>query len=383
MRRPEDVLFDHTSWHSEPEFRTTRFHEGLFQPDGSPTVRDPSQELSARELRRRLGVTLPDWMLPTAFVPLETLPLTSNGKVDRGALPAPERAIQNASLQHVAPRDDVERRVTAVWSEVLGLERIGVLDDFFDLGGDSLMAGQVAVRLRREFGVNLPLHHLFEAPTVEAVARALSTQPRRNGSGGDVDMASIAKRVAGMPKQRREQLAALLRERRRQDGGHGGSSESIPRRAPEDPAPLSFPQQRLWFLDQLHPGRHTYNAALPMRLTGPLDDSALERAMQAIVDRHEALRTTFRADDGLPELNLLESARVPFLRGDVEGLPAERREQAAQLLLGKGVRKPFDLSADVMMRGVLVRISEQEHLFAVVAHHIACDGWSRRSSSVS
>ena len=376
-REGEDVPFDHTSLHSEPEFRATPFHERLLLADGHPRIRDDAATLSSRELRARLGSRLPDWMLPTAFVPLPSLPLTSNGKVDRAALPAPAHAIQDSSLEYVAPRSDVERRVAAIWSEVLGVERIGVHDDFFDLGGDSLMAGQVAVRLRRDLDANLPLHHLFEAPTVEAVARAVSAQSPRNGSAGKAEMESLAKRLGGLPKQRREQLAALLRERRQEGARPPATPESIPRRLPGDPAPLSFSQQRLWFLDQLHPGRHTYNAALPMRLTGPLDDSALERAMQATVDRHEALRTAFSAEDGLPELRLLENARAPFLRGDVGEIPAEKREQAAALLLRKGVRRPFDLAADVMMRGVLIRISEQEHLFAVVAHHIACDGWSK------
>ena len=372
-----DVAFDHTSLHSEPEFRATAFFERLMLPDGHPKVRDDAQALSARELRSHLAATLPDWMLPTAFVPLEELPLTGNGKVDRAALPAPRRAIRDATLQYVAPRDEAERRVAEIWSKVLGIDRIGVHDDFFDLGGDSLMAGQVAVRLRRDFETNLPLHHLFEAPTVEAVTRSLSGSPLRR-SAGKAEAESIAKRVAALPEDRREQLAELLRERREGGGGNArGLPESIPRRVPGDPSPLSFPQQRLWFLDQLHPGRHTYNAALPMRLGGDLDIAALERAMQKIVDRHEALRTTFRAEDGLPELNLLDDASVPFLRGDVSELAEDKRERAAKLLLERAVRRPFDLSTDVMMRGVLIRIGERDHLFAIVAHHIACDGWSK------
>ena len=213
------------------------------QPDGHPRVEDDASSLSARELRRGLRTSLPDWMLPTAFVPLDALPLTSNGKVDRAALPAPERAIQDSSLEYVAPRDERERSIAAIWSEVLGVDRIGVQDDFFDLGGDSLMAGQVAVRLRRAFKVNLPLHHLFEAPTVEAVARALSTgPPRRNGAEGKAaDSAEIAKRLAEMPAAARRRLAARLRERRRGREGQAQQLEAIPRREPGDPAPLSFP----------------------------------------------------------------------------------------------------------------------------------------------
>ncbi len=372
----EDVPFDHTAWHSEAVFRASPFFERLLQADGQPRIRDAVQAPGARELRARLKRTLPDWMLPTAFVPMPSLPLTGNGKLDRAALPSPQRALEGTSPQYLAPRTDLEQGIVAIWSEVLGLKRVGVRDDFFELGGDSLMAGQVAVRLRLEFGVELPLHHLFEAPTVEAVAQTISAQPRQRDRLGDADKAALAKRLEALPEGRREQLAALLRERREQ-GGHRGTPDSIPRRRQGDPAPLSFPQQRLWFLDQLYPGRHTYNSALPMRLTGELDVAALERSMQAIVDRHEALRTTFRAEDGLPELHLLENARAPFLRGDVSAQPAADRERAALELLGKAVRRPFDLSADVTMRGVLVRLSEQEHLFAIVAHHISCDGWSK------
>jgi amino acid adenylation domain-containing protein len=373
----EDVPFDHTAWHSEEVFRASPFFERLLQADGKPRVRDAIQAPSARELRARLKRTLPDWMLPTAFVPMQSLPLTSNGKLDRAALPSPQSALRDTSPPYLGPRTDLEQGIAAIWSEVLGLQRVGVRDDFFELGGDSLMAGQVAVRLRLEFGVELPLHHLFEAPTVEAVAETISSQPRRRGHLADADKAALAKRLEALPEGRREQLAALLRERRKQGGGRGGTPASIPRRGPGDPAPLSFPQQRLWFLDQLYPGRHTYNSALPMRLTGELDVGALERSMQAIVDRHEALRTTFRAEDGLPELHLLEKARAPFLRGDVSAQPAADRQQAALELLGKAVRRPFDLSTDVTMRGVLVRLAEQEHLFAIVAHHISCDGWSK------
>ncbi len=252
-----------------------------------------------------------------------------------------------------------------------------MLEDFFELGGNSLMAGQVAVRLRRDLGADVPLHQLFEAPTVEAVAHALAVPQRRNGSRGADERAKLRARLAALPARRREQLAALLADRREQGRAGGSPVESIPRRAPDDPAPPSFPQQSLWFLDQLHPGRHTYNASLPMRLRGAVDAAALRSAMQAIVERHEALRTTFRAEDGLPKLHVMRDVRAPFLRGDVSELAPELRERAGRLLLLRAVRRPFDLAAEVMMRGVLIKLADEEHLFAVIAHHIACDGWSK------
>jgi hypothetical protein len=259
---------------------------------------------------------------------------------------------------------------------VLGFEHVGVRDDFFELGGDSLMAGQVASRLRCDLRVDVPLHQLFRTPTIEAVAEVVE---RRRGSRVPRPVPSgLRRRLDGLRPEQRAQLAESLRRGRAAGREEGVPDlESIPRRAPGDPRPLSFPQQRLWFLDQLHPGSHVYNAALPMRLRGPLDVEALERAMQAVVDRHEALRTTFRDDDGLPSLHLLEEPVAELAVHDVTPLPVERRERAGALLLAREMRRPFSLADDVMMRGGLVRVGEDDHVFAIIAHHIACDGWSK------
>jgi amino acid adenylation domain-containing protein len=369
----EDVAFDHTAWHSEPVFRGEPFFERLF-PAGSPRVREVAHGPTGRELRGRLRDTLPDWMLPSAFVELTELPLSANGKVDRSALPSPQRTPLEGASEYLAPRTELERRIARIWTQVLGIERIDVREDFFELGGDSLSAGQVAVRLRRELGVELPLHHLFEAPTIEAVAATLARASGRARERSAVEMERLAARVVALPSQRRARLAELLRERRERAAPQ---LEPIPRRRPGDPAPLSFPQQRLWFLDQLYPGRHTYNASLPMRLRGDLDGDALARAMQLVMDRHEPLHTVFRASDGLPELHVLTDARLQFVRADVRELPPEKRERAALLLLGRQLRRPFDLARDPLMRGALFQIAPDEHLFAIVAHHIACDGWSK------
>jgi amino acid adenylation domain-containing protein len=360
----DDVPFNFTAWHSEPEFRATPFFERLF-PDGRARIQDAAHEPTARELRARLREELPAWMLPSAVVSIDALPLTPNGKVDRAALPAPDRARLDDDEDLVAPRTELEERVAAVWSAVLGIERLSVHDDFFDLGGDSLMAGQVAARLRRELGVDVPLHHLFEAPTIEAVARTLDS------ARAPADPA-LTERLGKLSPKQRELLAARLKDRQREQ------EDRISPRVPGDPAPLSFSQQRLWFLDQLHPGNHVYNAALPMRLRGPLDPDALERAMQGVVDRHEALRTTFRIDaDGAPYLHMLDEAQLELVREDVVRLPDGKRERAAELLLARELRRPFDLANDVMIRSTLIRTGEDEHVFAIIAHHIAADGWSK------
>jgi len=367
-----DVAFDHTAWHTEPVFRASAIHRRLF-PDGPrPVVRDV--QATPAELRSRLRDEIPAWMVPSALVVLDQLPLTPNGKVDRAALPSPDFGRQPGDAPRLAPRTQLESRIAAIWSEVLGVEEIGVRDDFFEMGGDSLMAGQVAARLRRDLLVDIPLHQLFHTATIESVA--VVVDDGRGPERGTTASAALERRLEQLPEKRRAQLVELLRRRR--VAAPPANLQSIPRRQPGDPAPLSFSQQRLWFLDQLHPGSHVYNAALPMRLRGPLDIDALERSMQFVVDRHEALRTTFRAPQGVPHLHMLEHPRVTLTRHDMgHGADPQRRERAARLLLAQEIRRPFDLAEDVMMRGVVVQLDPTDFMFAIIAHHIACDGWSK------
>ncbi|WP_164021935.1 condensation domain-containing protein, partial [Pyxidicoccus trucidator] len=199
---------------------------------------------------------LPEYMVPSAFVQLEALPLTSHGKVDRKALPAPEAP--DSSRHYLAPRTQAEAKLAALIAAVLRLPRIGVHDDFFALGGHSLLATQVVSRVRSELGVELPLRALFEAPTVEALARRVEKEER---------------------------------------------SDSLPltRVAREGALPLSFAQQRLWFLDQLRPGDASYNIPAALRIEGALDVEALRRAFEELVRRHEALRTTLSTLQGSPQ----------------------------------------------------------------------------------
>ena len=365
------VAFDHTAWHTEPVFRASAVHRRLF-PDGPrPKIREGHAPTSST-LRARLRETLPEWMVPSAFVSIDRLPLTANGKLDRAALPRPDTSRNGLREETIAPRSEIEGQIAGIYAEVLGLERIGVREDFFELGGDSLAAGQVAARLRRDLSVDVSIRQLFRTPTIEAVAQVVAA--RRAGQIDRGRDGAIARRFTSLSRERRAQLAEMLRRRR---VNRYRESAPIPRRAPGDPAPPSFQQQRLWFLDQLHPGNPVYNAALPMRLRGPLDVGALERAMQAVVDRHEALRTTFRANNGLPELHVLKDPVVELVRHDTGHLAAPERESAAELVLQREMRRPFVLSEDVMMRGAVVRLAEQDHLFAIIAHHIACDGWSK------
>ncbi|HEX2189372.1 MAG TPA: amino acid adenylation domain-containing protein, partial [Longimicrobiaceae bacterium] len=201
-------------------------------------------------LRAALRARMPEYMVPSAFVVLEALPVTPNGKVDRAALPAPDASAEREGA-YVPPRTPAEEVLAGIWAEALGVERVGVEDDFFDLGGHSLLATRVASRVREAFRAELPLRALFEAPTVA-------------------------------------ELAARIEAER-----SAGSAPAVPPlvRAPRDgPLPLSFAQQRLWFLDRLEPGSTAYNLPLPLRLRGALDARVLERALGEVVRRHEALR---------------------------------------------------------------------------------------------
>ncbi|PJM91998.1 non-ribosomal peptide synthetase [Streptomyces sp. CB01373] len=279
---------------------------------------------SSAELRAHLRERLPEYMVPSAFVMLDALPLTANGKLDHRALPAPDLAPAATAR---APRSPQEQILCELFAEVLGVASAGVEDDFFDLGGHSLLATRLAARIRATLGVEMPLRTLFEAPTPAGLAAAL---------------------VAAGPAQ-----AALARRER---------PEAIP---------LSFAQRRLWFLHQLEGAGANYHISLAWRLSGDLDRRALEAAVADVVARHESLRTVFPAVDGVPYQQVLDvvAARPRLLvsRTTEAELPAAMAEAKAQR---------FDLSVDVPLRAGLFELAADEHVFQVVLHHIAGDGWS-------
>jgi amino acid adenylation domain-containing protein len=290
------------------------------------------------ELREHLSKRLPEYMLPTSFVLLEELPLLVNGKVDRKALPAPDSAALSGARVYVAPRTPTEELLAGIWSEVLGVERVGAEDNFFDLGGHSLLATQVVTRVREALGVELPMRSMFESPTVGGLASSVE-QLRLEGQGVN--------------------LPPLMRVER---------AENLP---------LSYTQQRLWFLDQLTPGTPLYNVPAAIRLDGHLNITALENSLAEIVRRHEVLRTTFKTGGAGQPVQLIHPPRhEALLVVDLSELPdPERRMQARQLALDEA-RRPFDLSKGPLMRTTLVRLSEDEHIALFTMHHIVSDAWS-------
>src|SRR6185369_6227096 len=265
------------------------------------------------EMLRSLRERLPDYMVPAVFVALDSLPLTPNGKVDRKALPAPDW--QGFVEDYQAPRTPIEETLAGIWGEVLGLERIGISDRFFDRGGHSLLATRVLSRIREAFGIEIPLRDLFEAPALSDLAAR-------------VDSALRAGALSAAPP--------LV---------------PVPR---EGPLPLSFAQQRLWFIDRFQPGGALYNMPVALRIEGPLSAEVLSRCLGEVTRRHEALRTVFAMQDGAP-VQVVQPAQ-PFLLPLVDLSRQPDPAGHAGVLAQEEARRPFDLARGPLLRGVLLRL---------------------------
>jgi amino acid adenylation domain-containing protein len=288
------------------------------------------------DLRKFLAQQLPEYMVPAVFTVLDALPLTPNGKVDRSALPAPDAERRDDAATYTPPRNPVEEIIAATWAEVLRLPQVGIHDNFFEIGGHSLLATQVASRLRERLDAAFPLRLVFEYPT-----------------------------VAG--------LAASIRDVRA-----AGNESALPQigAAPADvPLPLSFAQQRLWFLDQMESGT-AYNIQIALRLNGDLNVEALERSVNAIVERHEALRTSFPVQNGRPQQVVAPSLHVPLSLVDLTVLGADDREREARRLATAEGQRTFDLVSGPVIRTTLLRLTPQQHVLLLSIHHIVADGWS-------
>ncbi|HYO51728.1 non-ribosomal peptide synthetase, partial [Archangium sp.] len=297
----------------------------------------PGSSPEVGQLRGFLKERLPEYMVPSAFVMLEALPLMPSGKVDRKALPAP-RSVAGSELSGVeAPRTPIEELLAGMWAQVLGVERVGPYDSFFELGGHSLLATQVVSRIRSAFQVEVPLRDVCEAPTV----------------------AELAMRVE----------AALQR----------GQGPQVPPLQPvtrEGELPLSFAQQRLWFVSRLEPGNAAYNILAVLHLEGTLDVPALEHGLAGIVRRHESLRTTFSSIEGRPLQVIAPSWAVTLEQVDLRSMPEAERLPEARRRVGEEGERPFDLERGPLLRALLVRLGEREHVLLLAMHHIVSDGWS-------
>jgi acyl carrier protein len=299
--------------------------EGRFQFPCAPLLRSFLQE------------KLPDYMVPSAFVQLEALPLTPNGKVDRRVLPAPEQVDTELAGTSVTPRTPSEEILAGIWAQVLGLEQVGIHDNFFELGGHSLLATQVISRLRKTFQIELPLRCLFESPTVAGLAQSLETATRTD-----------------------QGLKVPLIEPVPRDGN----------------LPLSFAQQRLWFLNQLAPDSPFYNIPAAVRLRGSLNVTMLQSSINAIVQRHESLRATFITVDGQPFQVIAPTLTLTLSVVDLQDLPETEQQQQVQQLATKEAQRPFALDKGPLLRVTLLQLSAADHVMLFTMHHIISDGWS-------
>ncbi len=290
---------------------------------------------NAEELRALLRERLPEYMVPAVFVVMDAFPLTANGKLDRRALPVYDRSRSERDEKFVATRTPTEDLLTQIWSQVLGLERIGIYDNFFRLGGHSLLATQVVSRIRQAFQVEMPLRRLFETPTVASLAESID-----------------------------------------RDGGAGLQVPPIVPIIRDGDLPLSFAQQRIWFIDQLEPGNSAYNFPAAVHLKGPLNLVALKQSLNEIIKRHEVLRTTFRIVEGRPVQVVAPRLMLDLPIVDLEWLPEAERKNEIQRLATIEAQRPFDLNQGPLVRATVLRLCENEHVGLLTMHHIVADGWS-------
>lgn len=295
-------------------------------------VANPEQILSSGELRDFLRKQLPDYMIPAAFVFLDSLPLNPNGKIDRRALPVPNLFDFGDSTNFVAPSNPTEELLANIWKEVLSLEKVGIHDNFFALGGHSLLATKVISRCRQTFAVEMPLQILFENPTIADLAAAITASQIQH-------------------------------------------HQTIPQIPNRHSAPLSFAQYRLWFLEQLEPNNPAYIISKALRLKGQLNVSVLQESLNEISVHHEALRTNFiSSSDGSP-IQIINSPR-PVELTIVDLTQESENQEQIQNILHQAAQRPFNLKSDLMLRVTLLQINQEEYILLLVVHHIAADGWS-------
>ncbi|MBE8597849.1 non-ribosomal peptide synthetase [Xenorhabdus sp. BG5] len=289
-------------------------------------------------LREQLSIHLMEHMIPSAFVILDTFPLSGSGKLDRKALPAPDHTAI-ASREYEAPQGEIERKLAEIWQSLLGLEQVGRHDHFFELGGHSLLTVQMATRLRQVFNSRVDLQDLFTHPILSDLAQSLDT--------------------ANQPVQHATQPVILPADR-------------------QQVLPLSWAQQRLWFLAQLDPAAQTaYHISGGLRLKGQLNLNALQAALDRIVARHEILRTTIKMEEGIARQMIADTERgFKLTIKDLSRLTETEKQAAIDAAAQFETNHPFDFALEPLIRGQLLKLTNNEHVLLLTQHHMISDGWS-------
>jgi amino acid adenylation domain-containing protein/FkbM family methyltransferase len=292
--------------------------------------------LSANALRSSLEKKLPEYMVPSSYVFLRTLPLTVNGKLDRKALPPPSQDRPSVEQAYVAPRNDMEKTLSRIWTEVLHVSRVGVYDNFLQLGGHSLLAAQVISRVQKIYGVRLSLRSFLDKPTPAGLAEAIQLGQKETGQRGAIPI---------VPAPRNQDI------------------------------PLSFSQERVWFLLQFEPSSIAYHFQATLKITGPLDVPALEQSLSEMVRRHEILRTTFMWKDERP-VQVVHEAQ-PFILPvvEVKASDGQSSKKVLDLLIRQELEKKFDIGRLPLIRWILFSLGEREFVLLDIEHHFLHDGW--------
>ncbi|HET8842748.1 MAG TPA: MupA/Atu3671 family FMN-dependent luciferase-like monooxygenase, partial [Ktedonobacteraceae bacterium] len=294
-------------------------------------------EVILEEVRSFLQEKLPSYMLPNAFVLLDHLPLTPNKKVDKKALPLPDASQTGVQIHYRAPHTSMEEILAGIWAEILGLEKVGIDEIFFELGGYSLQATQLIARLRTLFQVDLPLRSFFDTPTVAGLSRQIEIALQLRDEQAEVALVPVSH---------------------------------------EGPLPLSFAQAGIWFLDQLAPHTSSYNEPAAVKLQGQLQREILEQSLNAIVQRHEVLRCSFTTASGQPVQIVNSAVTLPLTYIDLSHFERAMRESEVRRRATEEIQKPFDLGTAPLVRVVVLRLDEDEHILLLITHHIISDGWS-------
>ncbi|OLT58220.1 non-ribosomal peptide synthetase [Moorena bouillonii] len=338
----EDIDFEHISYHWKQQFKQTPFYQRLFAENETVStsnlqIKETKSKELIPQLREYLESRLPEYMVPSGLMVLSQLPLTPNGKVDRKALPVPDVA-SSVLTEYVAPETEAQKVLAEIWAEVLGIEKVGIHDNFFDLGGHSLMATQVVSRVRQVLNIEFPLTKLFENSQLVSLAQEIEVYLAQSQS---VETVAIQ-----------------------------------PREENENPPPLSYAQQRLWFLEKLALSSNAYNMPLTLNLVGKLDYVALQNSLNEIMARHETLRTTFSEINGTPVQRIKSPFELELPIIDLSGLTASEQTTKLQQLLQEENELSFNLEVDLPIRVQLYQLGTTEHILQITLHHIASDGWS-------